>query len=70
MIFWNKTLHVSDSIAVHHQESNTIHTAIGKCHVEILKTIPLASNQHHTVCKQNFTVSVEPIAISGIYLLF
>ena len=30
--FWNKTLHVSDSISVHHQESSTVHTAIGICH--------------------------------------
>ena len=30
--FWNKTLHVSDSISVHHQESCTVHTAIGIGH--------------------------------------
>ena len=27
--FWNRTLHVSDSISFHHQESSTVHTAIG-----------------------------------------
>ena len=26
--FWNKNLHVSDSISVHHQESSTVHTAM------------------------------------------
>jgi len=26
--FWNKTLHVSNSSSVHHQESRTVHTAI------------------------------------------
>ena len=26
--FWNKTLHVSDSSAVHHQEFFTVHTAM------------------------------------------
>ena len=26
------TAHVSDSISVHHQESSTVHTAIGICH--------------------------------------
>ena len=26
--FWNKTLHVSDSLSVHHQESVTVHTAM------------------------------------------
>jgi len=28
-MFWNKTLHVSDRFSLHHQESSTIHTAIG-----------------------------------------
>jgi len=26
--FWNKTLHVSDSSSVHHQEFFTVHTAM------------------------------------------
>jgi len=26
---WNRTLHVSDSISVYHQESSTVHTAMG-----------------------------------------
>jgi len=26
--FWNKTLHVSDSLSVHHQESSTVHTVM------------------------------------------
>ena len=26
--FWNKTLHVSDSFSVHHQERRTVHTAM------------------------------------------
>ena len=26
--FWIRTLHVSDSFSVHHQESSTVHTAI------------------------------------------
>ena len=26
--FWNKTLHVSDSSSVHHQQFFTVHTAI------------------------------------------
>jgi hypothetical protein len=30
--FWNRTLHVSDSFSVYHQESSTVHTAIGICH--------------------------------------
>ena len=27
-LFWNKTLHVSDSSSVHHQEFFTVHTAM------------------------------------------
>ena len=27
-LFWNETLHVSDSSSVHHQESSTVHTAM------------------------------------------
>ena len=30
--FGNRPLHVSDSFCVHHQESSTLHTAIGVCH--------------------------------------
>jgi len=30
--FSNRTLHVLDSFSVHHQESSTVHTAIGICH--------------------------------------
>jgi hypothetical protein len=30
--FWNRTLHVSKSFCVYHQESSTLQTAIGKCH--------------------------------------
>jgi len=28
MYFWNKTLHVSDSSSVHHQEFFTVHTSM------------------------------------------
>ena len=31
-LFWYRTLHVSDRFTVHHQESSTVHTAIGICH--------------------------------------
>jgi hypothetical protein len=48
---WNKmqhgttikiiTLHVSDNLFVHHQESKTVHIASGICHVEIPKRVKL-----------------------------
>jgi hypothetical protein len=28
--FWNRTLRVSDMFSVHHQESSTVYTAIGR----------------------------------------
>jgi hypothetical protein len=36
-LFWHRILHVLDRFTVHHQESVTVHTAIGICHTEILK---------------------------------
>ena len=37
-IFWgNKTLHVSDSSSVHHQEFFTVHTAIHTGHADCLR---------------------------------
>jgi hypothetical protein len=30
--FGNNTLHVSDSLSIHHQESKTVHTTSGICH--------------------------------------
>jgi hypothetical protein len=35
-LFWNKTLHISDSSSVHHPEFSTVHTAIGICHRGLL----------------------------------
>jgi len=41
-LYWNRTLHVSDSFSVHHQESSTVHTAI---HIGYAGCL-LASSQH------------------------
>jgi len=52
-------LHVSDSFFVHHQESSTVHTAIGICHTGCADCllagsgwilIPLTSNVPIAVC--------------------
>jgi hypothetical protein len=50
-LFWNRTVHVSDSFSVHHQESSTVHTAIvhtaiGICHTGYADCL-LASSQHN-----------------------
>ena len=39
--FWNRTLHVSDSFSVNHQESSTVHTAIGICHTGYAECFPV-----------------------------
>jgi hypothetical protein len=44
--FWNRILHVSDSFSAHHQESSTVHTAIGICHRGYAGCL-LASSQHN-----------------------
>jgi hypothetical protein len=41
--FWNRTLHVSDSFSVHHQESSTVHTAIHTGYADCV----LISSQHN-----------------------
>jgi hypothetical protein len=43
---WNRTLHVSDSFSVHHQESSIEDTARGICHTGYADCL-LASNQHN-----------------------
>jgi len=37
-LFWNNTLHVSDSLSVHHQEFKTVHTASGICQTDSADT--------------------------------
>jgi len=41
-IFWNKILHVSCSLSVHHQEFFTVHSD-GVCHTEISQMGKIAS---------------------------
>ena len=46
-LFWNRTLHVSDSFSVHHQEYSTVHRATGICHTGYADCLP-ASSQHNS----------------------
>ena len=46
ILFWNDTLHVSDGLSVHHQESSTVYIAIGICHTGYADCL-LASSQHN-----------------------
>ena len=42
-LFWNETLHVSDSSSVHHQEFSTLHTAV----VYVIQVMLTACEQEH-----------------------
>ena len=46
MYFWNKTLHVSNSISVHRQESITVHISIGICHTGFADCLLVSSQQN------------------------
>jgi len=43
LLFWYRTLHVSDRFSVYHQESSTVYTTTGICHTEILKMSKITS---------------------------
>jgi len=34
ILFWNNTIHASDGLSVHHQESKTVYTALGICRTD------------------------------------
>ena len=44
ILFWNDTLHVSDSLSIHHQEFKTVQTATGICQTDTAVCL-LASRQ-------------------------
>ena len=46
--FWNRNLHFSDRFSDHHQESSTVHTAIGICHTGFADCL-LAGSGWYTV---------------------
>jgi len=48
ILFWNDTLHVSDSLSVHHQEFKTVHTATGICQTDTAVCL-LANRQQYQV---------------------
>jgi hypothetical protein len=57
--FWNRTLHVSDRFSVHHQESSTVHTAIGICHTGYADCLLAGSDQDGTGSYRSFLLQVE-----------
>jgi hypothetical protein len=57
--FWNRTLQVSDSSSVHHQESSTVHTAKGICSIGYADCL-LASSQHNLMLFNNKGSNISP----------
>jgi len=57
MYFWNRTLHVSDSFSVHHQEPSTVHTAVGMSYRLCWLLFSRIRMEHHDPASQQ-TVSL------------
>jgi hypothetical protein len=54
-----RTLHVSDSFSVHHQESSTVHTAIGICHIGFADCLLASSARLLMMDRRNCLKHVE-----------
>ena len=52
--------HDSDSISVHHQESSTVHTAIGICHTGYADCL-LLSTQHNLYDIYHIPIAVRTV---------
>jgi hypothetical protein len=48
ILFCSSTLHVSDSLSVHHQESKTVHTASGVCQTDF-HLVPVSKQSGESV---------------------
>jgi len=46
ILFCSSTLHVSDGLSVHHQESKTVHTALGICQTDSADCLLARSQQN------------------------
>jgi len=55
---WNRTLHVSDNIYVHHQESSTVHTTIGMCHTGTADCLLASSNEGDSIMNKKYFKSL------------
>ena len=59
---WNKTLHVSDRLSVHHQEFKNVQTATGICQTDTAVCL-LASRQQYLF--DSFMYSLELLMMDG-----
>jgi hypothetical protein len=59
-LFWYRTLHVSDRITVHHQESSTVYTTIDICHTGYADCL-LTDSQHNSFTPKRKASGIERI---------
>jgi hypothetical protein len=53
ILFWNDTLHVSDSLSVHHQEFKTVHMATGICQTDTAVLLSACQEADSSICLTN-----------------
>jgi len=58
VLFWNNTVHVSEGLSVHHQESKTVPRASGVCHTSPVAAFPLATS--YRTCMTYLMFYVQP----------
>jgi len=64
ILFCSSTLHISDGLSVHHNESKTVHTASGVCHTDSADCL-LAG----TRCSISFLLASSQQNLFGIHLM-
>jgi len=61
LFYWSNTLHVSDGLAVHHQELKTVHTATGICQTDTADCLLASSRQYlFDICLLQYVQSFTP----------
>jgi len=63
--FWNGTLHVSDSLSVHPQESGTVHTATGICHTGFADCLLVGSGWNWFSCVAQLSNTTKPVLLTA-----
>jgi len=58
ILFWNNTLHVSDGLSVHHQESKTVHTATSVCQTDTVTCLLAGTRFEKLVHLVGFTTEI------------
>ena len=66
ILFWNDTLHVSNSLSIHHLEFKTVHRATGIC--QTFTAVCLLTGTHLVPASKQTAVSVSqmPVAVCTV----